>query len=79
MYKVLIEDKGMTWRRHVNQLKTRLASWSIPDSVQPTSQPVDISQLVDTLEPEPSERELVPLRRSSRVPKPRRPWSPSNH
>ena len=65
----------MTWRRHVNQLKTL----NIPGSVQPTSQPADISQPVDTLETEPSQRELVPLRRSSRVPKPRRPWSPSNH
>ena len=38
MYKVVIEDKDMIWRRHTNQLKSRIAAWTIPNSVQPTSQ-----------------------------------------
>ena len=33
MYKVVIEDKDMTWRRHTNQLKSRLAPRTIPNSV----------------------------------------------
>ena len=74
MHKVVIEDKDMIWRRHTNQLKSRLAAWTIPNSVQPTSQLNDSN---------PTEKQLpthsVPLHRSSRVPKPRRPWSPSSH
>ena len=84
MYKVLIEGQDMTWRRHANQLKTRLAAWSIPDSVQPTSQQSNDSQPPATNTPvtssaDPLPIKTVPLRRSSRVPKPRTPWSPSNH
>ena len=78
MYKVVIEDKDMTWRRHTNQLKSRLAPWTIPDSVQPTSQGSEVNR------PNPNinkqlPTQLPPLRRSTRVPKPRRPWSPSHH
>ena len=75
MYKVAIEDEDMVWHRHTNQLKSRLAAWTIPNSVQPTSQlnngnPTSNNQLLT---------HSVPLRRSSHVPKPRRPWSPSHH
>ena len=37
MHKVLIEGAGTIWRRHVNQLKTRLAAWTIPDSLPVTN------------------------------------------
>ena len=78
MYKVVIEDKDMTWRRHTNQLKSQLAPWSIPDSVQPTSQGSEVNR------PNPNNSEQLltqppPLCRSARVPKPRRPWSQSHH
>ena len=43
MYKVVIEDKDMTWRRHTNQLKSRLAAWTIPDSVQPATQGSEVN------------------------------------
>ena len=77
MNKVLIEGQDMTWRRHTNQLKSRLASWCIPDSIQPASQPRETNNPITNTEQLP--RQPVPLRRSSRVPKPRRPWSPSTH
>ena len=37
MHKVLIEGAGTIWRQHVNQLKTRLAAWTIPDSLPVTN------------------------------------------
>ena len=82
MHKVLIEGAGTIWRQHVNQLKTRLAAWSIPDSLPVTnsstnSPPVTNNPSSVSARAEQS-REPAPLRRSSRVPKPRRPWSPSN-
>ena len=70
MYKVVIEDKDMTWRRHTNHLKSQLAPWTIPDSVQSTSQGSEVNR------PNPNNNEQLPtqpppLRRSARVPKPR--------
>ena len=78
MNKVLIEGQDMTWCRHTNQLKSRLASWCIPDSIQTASQPRETNNPSVT-NTEQLPRQPVPLRRSSRVPKPRRPWSPSTH
>ena len=72
MYKVLIEGQDMTWRRHANQMKSRLAPWSIPNFIQPTSQLTEASNPIITNN-EQLPRQTVPLRRSSRVPKPRRP------
>ena len=82
MHKVLIEGADTTWRRHVNQLKTRLVAWTLPDSL-PVNSSESISPPVTNNPSSASaraiqSRESVPLRRSSRVPKPRRPWSPSN-
>ena len=70
MYKVVIEDKDMTWRQHTNQLKSQLAPCTIPDSVQPTSQGSEVNC------PNPTNNEQLPtqpppLRRSAQVPKPR--------
>ena len=64
MYKVMIEDKDMVWRRHTNQLKSCLAAWTIPNSVQPTSQPNDTNPTNNNQMPTHS----VPLRRSSVYP-----------
>ena len=82
MHKVVIEGADTTWRRHVNQLKTQLVAWTLPDSLPVTSSesnslPVTNSPSSASARAKQS-RESVPLRRSSRVPKPRRPWSPSN-
>ena len=86
MYQVLIEGQNLTWRRHANQLKTRLAVSHLVDPPQVSSQPSDSqpassSQVADSQPPQ-TEQSIVeqpPLRRSARVPKPRRPWSPSNN
>ena len=82
MHKVLIEGAGTIWRRHVNQLKTRLAAWSIPDSLPVTNSSTNSPPVTNNPSPASARaeqsREPVPLRRSSRVPKPRRTWSPSN-
>jgi len=86
MYQVLIEGQNLTWRRHANQLKTRLAVSHLLDPPQVSSQPSDSppvtrSQVADSQpdQTEPSVAEQPPLRRSTRVPKPRTPWSPSNN
>jgi len=85
MYQVVIEGQNLTWRRHANQLKTRLAVSHLVNPPQVSSQPGDSqtessSQAAgsQTDQAEQSTGAQPPLRRSARVPKPRRPWSPSN-
>ena len=88
IYKVLIESKDVVWHRHANQLKTRLAFWNIPGCVQSPTQSTSDNQPEETnTEATQASNNVteqlpttpVPLRRSSRIPKPKRPWSPSNH
>ena len=66
---MFIKDLNSTWRRHANQLRTRIEwipeSESVGDQVQETPQ--------ETVQPS-----TPPLRRSTRVRQPRQPWSPSN-
>jgi len=85
MCQAVIEGQNLTWRRHASQLKTRLAVSHLVDPPQVSSQPGDSqtassSQVADsqTDQVEQSTGTQSPLRRSARVPKPRRPWSPSN-
>ena len=69
LYEVFIKDLNSTWRRHANQLRTRIEwipeSESVGDQIQETPQ--------ETVQPS-----TPPLRRSTRVRQPRQPWSPSN-
>jgi len=85
MHQVVIEEQNLTWHCHANQLKTRLAVSHLVNPPQVSSQPSDShtatsSQVADsqTDQAEQSTGAQPPLRRSARVPKPRRLWSPSN-
>ena len=64
LYEVSVKDLNTTWRRHANQLRTRI-EW-IPETPSAT---VDMPQ---------TEVVTVPLRRSTRIRKPRIPWSPNS-
>ena len=64
LYEVSVKDLNTTWRRHANQLRTRI-EW-IPETPSAT---VDMPQ---------TEAVTVPLRRSTRIRKPRIPWSPNS-
>lgn len=63
IYEVSIKELNTTWRRHANQLRTRI-EW-IPETNSTTVEP-------------PKETVTVPLRRSTRIRKPRTPWSPGS-
>ena len=70
----------------MNQLKTRLAVLHLMDPLQVSSQPNDSqptsSSQVAVSQPDQTQQSIVeqpPLRRSAQVPKPRRPWPPSNN
>jgi len=67
LYEVLIKDLNSTWRRHANQLCTRIEWIPEPDG-NPT-----LETPQETVQPT-----TPPLRRSTRVRRPRQPWSPSN-
>ena len=80
MHKVLIEGPDTMWHQHVNELKMRLAAWTIPDSSPVTNSESNSSPVTNNPNPASARaeqsREPMPQCRSSRVPKPRRPWSP---
>jgi len=65
--RTFIKDLSSTWRRHANQLRIRI-EW-IPES--------DGNQVQETPQ-ETAQPSTPPLRRSTRVRRPRQPWSPSN-
>ena len=71
MYKVSVDGKDVTWRRHANQLRTSFAS--LPLTAPPSTD--------TTQEQAPNQNQVSPersvLRRSTRVRKPRVPWAPS--
>ena len=69
VFKVFVKELNMTWRRHANQLRTRI-EWvheTNSESSMTTEQPATASE---TITPLP--------RRSTRIRKPRISWSPSN-
>ena len=70
MYKVAIEGSTVMWRRHANQLKVR--SVILPDSSNNNSN--SSTSTTNTAEPPAP----LMLRRSTRIRRPRIPWSPSN-
>jgi len=79
MYQAVIEGQNLTWHRHANQLKTRLTVSHLVDPPQVSSQPGDSqtassSQVADsqTDQAEQLTGTQPPVRRSARVPKPRR-------
>ena len=69
LYEVFIKELNSTWHQHANQLRTRIEqipeSESVGDQVQETPQ--------ETVQPS-----TPPLHRSTRVRRPRQPWSPRN-
>ena len=67
LYKVSVKELNTIWRRHGNQLRTRI-EW-VPETNSKSSPIVD--------EP-PRETVTVPLRRSTRIHRPQRPWSPTS-
>ena len=67
LYEVSIKDQNTSWRRHANQLRTRI-EWVPETNSEPTP----------TVTESPTETVVTPpLRRSTRVRRQRRPWSPS--
>ena len=75
MYKVTVQGKTVVWNRHANQLRIRSVTLPMPNTS-------DNSNSDSTSSPDPQnsqhESPTPTLRRSSRIRKPRIPWSPSN-
>ena len=70
LYQVFIKDLNTTWRRHANQLRTRIEWVPEPNTNQAPEAPQQTEQL--------SNDPMPPPRRSTRVRRPRQPWSPSH-
>ena len=66
MYQVAVEGSTMIWHQHANQLRVR--AMMLPDSNNNNS---SSASTTNTAEP-------PILQRSTRIRKPRIPWSPSN-
>ena len=63
LYEVSIKELSTTWCQHTNQLRTRI-EW-VPETNSELPQTVDVPP-------------TAPLRRSTRICRPRKPWSPSS-
>ena len=73
MYNVTLEGKTVVWNRHADQLRIRSVALPTPnfsDNSNSDSTSFPISQNNQSESPTPT------LRRSSRIRKPRIPWSP---
>ena len=73
MYKVSVEGSNVIWNRHANQLKVRAVI--LPTSSNSTNS----NSSTDTDNSTPVPMPVPPtLRRSTRIRRPRKPWSPSS-
>ena len=64
LYEVAIKELNINWRRHANQFRTRIEWMRETNSA--------------TFDEPPTETVTVPLRRYTRIRRPRTPWSPGS-
>ena len=75
MYKVTVQSKTVVWNHHANQLRIRSVTLLMPNTSDNSN-----SDSTSSPDPQKSQHEspTPTLHRSSRIRKPRIPWSPSN-